>query len=54
MAIIDYENLGKANQQFFDEYRLAFDKVMNSGWYILGNAVKEFETEYAEIGRAHV
>jgi dTDP-4-amino-4,6-dideoxygalactose transaminase len=47
MVTIDYENLGKANQLFFDDYRLAFDKVMNSGWYILGNAVKEFETEYA-------
>ncbi len=47
MAVIDYENLGKVNQPFFDDYRKAFDAVLNSGWYILGNAVKKFEQEYA-------
>lgn len=47
MPVIDYENLGKVNQPFFDEYRRAFDRVLQSGWYILGNAVKNFEQEYA-------
>ena len=45
--MIEYENLGKANNPFFDEYREAFEKVLNSGWYILGNSVKQFETEFA-------
>jgi dTDP-4-amino-4,6-dideoxygalactose transaminase len=54
MAVIDYENLGKVNQPFFDDYRLAFDTVLNSGWYILGNAVKKFEQEYAAFcGTSH-
>ncbi len=47
MPIIEYENLGKVNQSFFDEYRHAFDQVLQSGWYILGNSVKKFEQEYA-------
>jgi dTDP-4-amino-4,6-dideoxygalactose transaminase len=47
MPIIEYEHLGKANQSFFEEYRLAFESVLTSGWYILGNAVKNFENEYA-------
>jgi dTDP-4-amino-4,6-dideoxygalactose transaminase len=47
MPIIEYENLGKVNQPFFAGYRKAFDDVLNSGWYILGNAVKGFEQEYA-------
>lgn len=46
-AIIEYENLGLLNQSFFDDYRLAFDKVLQSGWYVLGNAVRHFEAEWA-------
>ena len=54
MPIIDYENLGKVNQPFFEEYRQAFDDVLNSGWYILGNSVKKFEKEYCDYcGSAH-
>ena len=45
--MIEYENLGKANESFFDEYRAAFDRVLESGWYVLGNAVKRFEDEFA-------
>ena len=45
--MIDYENLGKANHGLFQEYREAFDEVLESGWYILGNAVKRFESEFA-------
>ncbi len=44
---IEYENLGKLNQPFMDMFRIAFDDVLNSGWYILGNTVKTFEKEYA-------
>lgn len=45
--MIDYENLSKLNQPFFDDYRKAFDKVMTGGWYILGTSVKQFEDEFA-------
>ena len=46
-AVIEYENLGLLNQSFFNDYRLAFDKILQSGWYVLGNAVKRFEREWA-------
>ncbi|MFZ4621803.1 MAG: DegT/DnrJ/EryC1/StrS family aminotransferase [Bacteroidota bacterium] len=45
--MIDYENLRKANEPFFDEYRASFDGLLQSGWFILGNAVKKFEEEFA-------
>lgn len=45
--MIDYENLRKANEPFFEEYRTSFDALLNSGWFILGNAVKNFEQEFA-------
>jgi dTDP-4-amino-4,6-dideoxygalactose transaminase len=54
MAIIEYENLGKANQAFFEDYRRSFNSVLESGWYILGNEVKTFEKEYASFcGSGH-
>ncbi len=30
-----------------DELRAAFDQVLNSGWYIMGEQLKQFEREYA-------
>ena len=32
--------------------RAAFDRVLDSGWYILGNEVTQFETEWANYCRA--
>lgn len=45
--MIEYENLGKANKPFFDEYISSFNETLNSGWYILGKNVKRFEEEFA-------
>lgn len=45
--MIEYESLGKLNHTFFDDYRKAFDQVLNSGWYILGKSVQQFEEEFA-------
>jgi len=45
--VIEYENLGRANASFMNEYRTAFDKVLESGWFILGEEVKSFESEFA-------
>lgn len=45
--MIDYENLHNLNKSLFDEYRTAFNDVLESGWYILGNKVKEFEKQFA-------
>ena len=43
--MIEYEDLYKSNKPFIDDYREAFDKVLQSGWFILGENVKEFEKE---------
>jgi dTDP-4-amino-4,6-dideoxygalactose transaminase len=52
--MIDYENLGKLNQPFFEAYRKKFDETLASGWYILGNNVASFEKEYAAyLGSKH-
>lgn len=45
--MIEYENLGALNQLFFEDYKKAFDSVMNRGWYILGKEVQQFEQEFA-------
>lgn len=45
--MIEYENLGKSNQLFFEQYQQEFLKTLESGWYILGNQVKEFEQAFA-------
>ena len=50
--MIEYENLGKANEPLFVEYREAFNKVIEGGWYILGKAVKQFESEFAHFNRS--
>ena len=45
--MIEYENLGKVNQPFFEEYQQVFQQVLKSGWYILGENVKKFEQEFS-------
>lgn len=45
--MIEYENLGELNKPFFEEYKVLFEKTLNSGWYILGKNVKQFEDEFA-------
>jgi len=50
--MIEYENLGKVNQPFFEEYKKKFDETLSSGWYILGNNVAAFEREYAQFTAA--
>lgn len=45
--MIEYENLAKLNQPFFDEYSNVFKDTMQNGWYILGNRVKIFEEEFS-------
>jgi dTDP-4-amino-4,6-dideoxygalactose transaminase len=47
--MIEYESLKNSNQSFFDEFRTSFNQTLESGWYILGNNVKQFEQEFAEF-----
>ncbi len=50
--MIEYENLALLNAPFFEEYTKSFDKVLKSGWYILGQSVKQFEEEFATYNKA--
>jgi dTDP-4-amino-4,6-dideoxygalactose transaminase len=50
--MIEYESLALLNAPFFEEYSNAFQKVMNSGWYILGQSVKNFEEEFANYNKS--
>jgi dTDP-4-amino-4,6-dideoxygalactose transaminase len=45
--MIEYENLKKVNQPYFNEFNSVFNQVLDSGWFILGNNVEEFEKEFA-------
>jgi len=46
--MIEYENLALVNAPFFSEFTKSFDRVLKSGWYILGQHVKTFEEEFAK------
>ncbi len=51
---VDFLNLKQLNDSFQPALSEAMERVINSGWYILGNEVKAFEHEYAEyIGVSH-
>ena len=50
--MIEYENLYKTNLSFIDDYRLNFNNVLDSGWYILGRNVREFEFDFAQYCQA--
>ncbi len=47
--MIEYENLKQANAPFFEEFKKKFAEFLDSGWYILGNEVKNFETAFANF-----
>lgn len=45
---VPYENLSKSNILFFDEIKIAVNRVVDSGWYILGKELEQFEASFAE------
>ena len=45
--MIDFLNLKQINQQYREELIAAATRVIDSGWYILGNEVVQFEQEFA-------
>ena len=52
--MIRFLDLAKINHQYEKELKNAAAGVIDSGWYILGEKVKEFENKYAEyIGVKH-
>ncbi len=45
--MIEFENLAKLNEPFFEDYKKSFASTLDSGWFILGNNVKKFEKDFA-------
>jgi len=45
--MIEYENLGKVNLPFQEELLTSFVNTLNSGWYVLGTNVTQFEQSFA-------
>lgn len=46
--MIEYENLKNSNSSFLAEIKSRINSTIDSGWYILGNEVSEFESEFAK------
>jgi len=44
---IDYENLSGLNAPFKEAYEKEFSRLLDKGWFILGEQVKAFEEEFA-------
>ncbi|MBV8660642.1 MAG: DegT/DnrJ/EryC1/StrS family aminotransferase [Candidatus Dependentiae bacterium] len=45
--MIEYENLKNVNLAFLNEIKSAISRVVDSGWFVLGGEVKNFESEFA-------
>ncbi|MGJ8693613.1 MAG: DegT/DnrJ/EryC1/StrS family aminotransferase [Thalassotalea sp.] len=46
--MIKFLDLKKINERYTNELKAACERVINSGWYILGQEVTEFERKFAE------
>jgi dTDP-4-amino-4,6-dideoxygalactose transaminase len=52
--VIEYESLARSNAAFMAELEAAATRVIRSGWYVLGQEVSSFETEFAQfVGAKH-
>lgn len=45
--MIEYENLKRVNEPYLAKFNAAFNEVLESGWFVLGQNVAEFEKEFA-------
>jgi dTDP-4-amino-4,6-dideoxygalactose transaminase len=52
--MVKFLDLQKINQQYADEIKQAAAEVIDSGWYLLGERLKKFESDLADyIGTRH-
>lgn len=52
--MIEYENLARSNSTYMADMEDAAKRVIRSGWYVLGQEVGAFETEFAGyVGAKH-
>ena len=49
MINVEYENLKKLNSIYLKELKETTDKVIESGWYILGSEVDTFERKFLKF-----
>lgn len=47
--MIPFLDLKEINQKYSEELKCAFEKVMASGWYILGEEVDAFEKDFSQF-----
>lgn len=47
--MIKFLDLKLINQKYNDDLKLAFERVLNSGWYIMGDELNQFESQFAEF-----
>lgn len=47
--MIKFLDLKKINQRYSKELKIAFENVLNSGWYIMGQELKSFEKNFANF-----
>lgn len=45
---VDYEKLSLVNKPFEEEFKKAFSRFLEKGWYVLGTEVSDFEKEFAK------
>jgi dTDP-4-amino-4,6-dideoxygalactose transaminase len=45
---IEYENLKKVNEPVFADLKTSFENTLESGWYILGKNVRNFEESFSK------
>lgn len=50
--MLPYEDLDKLNAPFREEFQLSFKKILEKGWFILGQEVQAFEEEFAQYCQA--
>jgi dTDP-4-amino-4,6-dideoxygalactose transaminase len=51
---IEYESLARSNQPYITELEAAVRRVIRGGWYVLGQEVSAFESEFATyVGAKH-
>ena len=54
IPMIEHENLAISNDIYMSEMEEAAARVIRGGWYVLGNEVCSFESEFAQyIGAKH-
>jgi len=52
--MIEYESLARSNSAYMADLEDAAKRVIRSGWYVLGQEVSAFETEFADyVGAKH-